>query len=410
MTSTATTHSSNASEPIDRATPVAVPRKAAMILRLLERLETGSLALDLPDGSRRTVGRGEPSASISVSDWAVFEDALRRGDVGFAEGWIDGRWSTDSLSRLLSLLVINRRELESAIYGTWWGQLFDRLRHLLRANTRAGSRRNIHAHYDLGNAFYQLWLDPSMTYSSGLFEGDSTRSLEDAQHAKNRRLLDELSLPSGASVLEIGCGWGGFAEAAASRGLHVTGLTLSTEQLAHARERLSRTAHGQARFVLRDYRDETGVYDGIASVEMFEAVGERYWQAWFKSVARCLRPGGRAAIQTITIDEALFDRYRRGTDFIQQYVFPGGMLPTRSGFDELARKAGLQVLAQHSFGPDYALTLKLWRERFMSVLDQVRALGFDDRFIRTWEFYLAYCEAAFEHGNTDVVQFTLVRP
>ena len=410
MTITATTHSSNPSEAIARQTNAAVPRQAAMILRLLERLETGSLALDLPDGSRRNVGRGEPSASISVRDWTVFEDALRRGDVGFAEGWIDGRWSTDSLSRLLSILVINRRELESAVYGTWWGQLFDRLRHLLRANTRAGSRRNIHAHYDLGNAFYQLWLDPSMTYSSALFEGDSTRSLEDAQYAKNRRLLDELALPSGASVLEIGCGWGGFAEAAAARGLHVTGLTLSTEQLAYARERLSLTAHGQARFVLRDYRDETGVYDGIASVEMFEAVGERYWQAWFQSVARCLRPGGRAAIQTITIDEALFERYRRGTDFIQQYVFPGGMLPTRSGFAVLAREAGLQVLAQHSFGPDYALTLKLWRERFMSVLDQVRALGFDDRFIRTWEFYLAYCEAAFEHGNTDVVQFTLVRP
>ena len=410
MTITATTHSSNPSEAIARQTNAAVPRQAAMILRLLERLETGSLALDLPDGSRRNVGRGEPSASISVRDWTVFEDALRRGDVGFAEGWIDGRWSTDSLSQLLSILVINRRELESAVYGTWWGQLFDRLRHLLRANTRAGSRRNIHAHYDLGNAFYQLWLDPSMTYSSALFEGDSTRSLEDAQYAKNRRLLDELALPSGASVLEIGCGWGGFAEAAAARGLHVTGLTLSTEQLAYARERLSLTAHGQARFVLRDYRDETGVYDGIASVEMFEAVGERYWQAWFQSVARCLRPGGRAAIQTITIDEALFERYRRGTDFIQQYVFPGGMLPTRSGFAALAREAGLQVLAQHSFGPDYALTLKLWRERFMSVLDQVRALGFDDRFIRTWEFYLAYCEAAFEHGNTDVVQFTLVRP
>jgi cyclopropane-fatty-acyl-phospholipid synthase len=223
-------------------------------------------------------------------------------------------------------------------------------------------------------------------------------------------LLDELALASGAAVLEIGCGWGGFAEAAASRGLHVTGLTLSTEQLAYARERLALTAHGQARFVLRDYRDETGVYDGIASVEMFEAVGERYWQAWFQTVARCLRPGGRAAIQTITIDEVLFERYRRGTDFIQQYVFPGGMLPTRSGFAALAREAGLEVLAQHSFGPDYALTLKRWRERFMSVLDQVRALGFDDRFIRTWEFYLAYCEAAFEHGNTDVVQFTLVRP
>ena len=409
MTITAT-HSSNPTEAPARAANASVPRQAATILRLLERLETGSLALDLPDGSRRHVGRGEPSAAITVRDWTVFEDALRRGDVGFAEGWIDGRWSTDSLQQLLSLLVINRRALEETIYGTWWGQLFDRLRHLLRANTRAGSRRNIHAHYDLGNAFYQLWLDPGMTYSSALFEGDTTRSLEDAQHAKNRRLLDELALAPGASVLEIGCGWGGFAEAATARGLQVTGLTLSTEQLAYARERLSLTAHGQARFVLRDYRDETGVYDGIASVEMFEAVGERYWKSWFQTVARCLRPGGRAAVQTITIDEALFERYRRGTDFIQQYVFPGGMLPTKSGFEALAREAGLQVVAQHAFGRDYAHTLRLWRERFMSVLEQVRELGFDERFIRTWEFYLAYCEAAFEHGNTDVVQFTLTRP
>jgi len=405
MTITATTHSSSSNDV--RAPAPALPRSAAIIVRLLERLSSGSLCLDLPDGSRRNFGRGEPSASISIRDWRVFDDAMSRGDVGFAEGWIDGRWTTDSLAKLLSLLVINRRELDAAIYGTWWGQLFDRLRHLFRANTRSGSRRNIHAHYDLGNAFYQLWLDPGMTYSSALFEGDSARSLEAAQHAKNRRLLDQLALPSGASVLEIGCGWGGFAEAAAARGLHVTGLTLSTEQLAYARDRLSLTARGQAHFVLRDYRDETGLYDGIASVEMFEAVGERYWPTWFESVARCLKPGGRAAIQTITIDDTLFERYRQGTDFIQQYVFPGGMLPTRSGFAALARKAGLEVCAEHAFGPDYALTLKLWRERFMSVLDDVRAMGFDDRFIRTWEFYLAYCEAAFSHGNTDVVQFTL---
>ena len=408
MNSTATTHSPSPHSTLSRVS--APPRSAAVVLRLLERLETGCLTLHLPDGSCPSFGRGEPAASISVRDWGVFEDALRRGDIGFAEGWIEGRWTTDSLPRLLSLLVINRRQLESAIYGTWWGQLFDRLRHLLRVNTRAGSRRNIHAHYDLGNAFYQLWLDPGMTYSSALFEGEATRSLEAAQHAKNRRLLDQLALEPGASVLEIGCGWGGFAEAAVARGLAITGLTLSTEQLAYARQRLALTAHGQARFVLRDYRDETGIYDGIASVEMFEAVGERYWQSWFETVARCLRPGGRAAIQTITIDEALFERYRRGTDFIQQYVFPGGMLPTRSGFAAMAREAGLEVQAELAFGPDYARTLALWRERFMSVLDAVRALGFDDRFIRTWEFYLAYCEAAFSHGNTDVVQFTLVKP
>ena len=414
MTINATTRSSEALAALAARAPRRsdarpIPRSAAVICALLEKMSSGSLEIELPDGSRRSFGQGAPCAALVVKEWSVFDDALRRGDIGFAEGWIDGRWTCDSLAALLGLLVVNRRDLEAAVYGTWWGQLFDRLRHLLRINTRAGSRRNIHAHYDLGNDFYRLWLDQGMTYSSAWFEGEADRSLEAAQDAKNRRLLDQLALAPGASVLEIGCGWGGFAEAAAARGLHVTGLTLSTEQLAFARERLGRVALGQAQFVLRDYRDEPGVYDGIASVEMFEAVGERYWPAWFATVARCLRPGGRAVIQTITIDDALFERYRRGTDFIQQYVFPGGMLPTRSRFEALARGAGLEVREQLAFGPDYARTLRMWRERFMAVLDPVRALGFDDRFIRTWEFYLAYCEAAFQHGNTDVVQFTLER-
>ena len=387
-----------------------VPRRAGWVIKLLERLSVGTLAVGLPDGTRRIFGHGEPTASIDISDWSVFDEAMRRGDIGFAETWIDGRWRTESLPSLLSLLVINRRELESAIYGTWWGQFFDRVRHLLRANTRSGSRRNIHAHYDLGNDFYTLWLDPGMTYSSALFEGDSGRDLESAQQAKNQRLLDQLALEPGARVLEIGCGWGGFAEQAVATGLNVTGLTLSTEQLAFARDRLCASAGpGRAEFVLRDYRDETGQYDGIASVEMFEAVGERYWPAWFETLARCLKRGGRAAIQTITIDESLFARDRRGTDFIQQFIFPGGMLPTRSGFEAMARRAGFEVRATLAFGADYAATLALWRERFMARLPQVRALGFDERFIRTWEFYLAYCEAAFRYRNTDVVQFTLER-
>ncbi len=387
-----------------------IPRGAALVLRLLQRMSTGTLAVSLPDGSLRVFGRGEPQANLQIAEWSVFDDALKRGDVGFAQAWIDGRWTTDSLASLLSLFVINRREIESAIYGTWWGQLFDRLRHLFRANTRSGSRRNIHAHYDLGNEFYKLWLDPTMTYSSALFEADAQRDLETAQHAKNRRLLDELALGPGSRVLEIGCGWGGFAEAAVARGLSVTGLTLSTEQLHFARARLAgRRGPGRAEFVLRDYRDEQASYDGIASVEMFEAVGERYWPVWFASLARCLKPGGRAVIQTITIDETLFERYRRGTDFIQQFIFPGGMLPTCSGFERMAREAGLQVNKTYRFGPDYARTLKIWRERFMACLREVREQGFDEAFIRTWEFYLAYCEAAFRHGNTDVVQFTLER-
>ncbi|GAA4413864.1 cyclopropane-fatty-acyl-phospholipid synthase family protein [Quisquiliibacterium transsilvanicum] len=388
----------------------AMPAAARIVLRLLERLHTGSLSLVLPDGRTLRFGRGEPAASMRLSRWEAFGAALARGDIGFAESWIDGDWQTDSLADLLSLLIANRDALESAVYGTAAGRLLYRIRHLLRRNSRTGSRRNIHAHYDLGNDFYRLWLDPGMTYSSALFDGDAGRTLVQAQEAKYRRMLDELSLPAGASVLEIGCGWGAFAELAVADGLRVKGLTLSTEQLAWARDRLAATGAGRlASFELQDYRDERGRHDGIVSIEMFEAVGEAYWPRYFETVARTLAPGGRAVIQTITIDEALFDRYRRGTDFIQQYVFPGGMLPSVPAFEAAARRAGLRVLRRFAFGQDYARTLQLWREAFCARLPEVRAQGFDERFVRTWLFYLAYCEAAFRSGNTDVVQFTLER-
>jgi cyclopropane-fatty-acyl-phospholipid synthase len=396
--------------PADRPVPLpaSAPRAARLVLRLLHRLQHGSLALALPDGAVLRFGAGEPRASIRLSNWKLFDASLRSGDVGFAETFIDGDWHADSLIAVLDLVVANRRVLEEAVYGSWWGGLLHRLRHLLNRNTRAGSRRNIHAHYDLGNPFYRLWLDPSMTYSSALFEGDASRTLQQAQRAKYRRIVDELALPAGSPVLEIGCGWGGFAEEAARAGLSVKGLTLSTEQLAYARERLAGEGLDRlARFELQDYRDERASYAGIASIEMFEAVGEAYWPDYFATLRRCLAPGGRAVVQTITIDDALFERYRRGTDFIQQYVFPGGMLPSPSAFEAQARRAGLRVTNRLAFGQDYATTLRLWRESFQSQLPQVRALGFDTRFLRTWEFYLAYCEAAFRHRNTDVVQFTL---
>jgi len=397
-------------EPRRAAKAAAMPAAARIVLRLLERLHTGSLAMTLPDGRTLRFGRGEPAASMRLSRWEAFGAALARGDIGFAESWIDGDWDTDSLADLLSVLIANRDALESAVYGTAAGRLLYRIRHLLRRNSRTGSRRNIHAHYDLGNDFYRLWLDAGMTYSSALFEGDAGRTLAQAQEAKYRRMLDELSLPAGASVLEIGCGWGAFAELAVADGLRVKGLTLSTEQLAWARDRLAATEAGRlARFELQDYRDERDRHDGIVSIEMFEAVGEAYWPRYFETVARALAPGGRAVIQTITIDEALFDRYRRGTDFIQQYVFPGGMLPSVPAFEAAAQRAGLRVLGRFAFGPDYARTLQLWREAFCARLPEVRAQGFDDRFVRTWLFYLAYCEAAFRAGNTDVVQFTLER-
>jgi cyclopropane-fatty-acyl-phospholipid synthase len=276
------------------------------------------------------------------------------------------------------------------------------------------------AHYDLGNAFYSLWLDPSMTYSSALFEQGvadgagahqpaPAAEMQSAQRAKYARVLDELRLERGARVLELGCGWGGFAETAARAGVHPTGLTLSPSQLEYAQQRLKRQKL-KADLKLQDYRDERVVYDGIASIEMFEAVGEQYWASYFEALNRCLKPGGRACIQTIVIADALFDRYRVGTDFIQQYIFPGGMLPSPSVFRAHAERAGLRLAADLSFGRDYARTLATWRASFMSQLAAVRALGFDEPFVRLWEFYLAYCEAGFAQGATDVGQFTLRAP
>ena len=393
---------------LDPIMPPGAPRSARILLGLLSRLAQGRLLLTLPDGQTMTYGSGEPCAQMRLRNWNLFAAVLARGDIGFAESWIAGDWHSDRLIDLIDLMIANRAVLDRAVYGHGLMRFVDRLRHLLNRNTRAGSRRNIHAHYDLGNAFYRLWLDDTMTYSSAVFGGNAALPLAAAQDAKYQRILDRLALQTGDKVLEIGCGWGGFAEQAARAGLQVKGLTLSTEQQAFAQQRLQGAglAHN-AQCVLQDYRDETARYDGIVSIEMFEAVGEAYWPQYFATLARSMARGARAVVQTIVIDNTLFERYRRGTDFIQQYVFPGGMLPSPDAFIAQARRAGLEVIDRFDFGQDYAHTLKLWREAFVSRLDAVRAQGFDDRFIRTWEFYLAYCEAAFRHRNTDVVQFTL---
>jgi cyclopropane-fatty-acyl-phospholipid synthase len=384
------------------------PRSARLVLRLLGSLRHGALTLVTPDGNSLRFGDQGAPVVLHLHSWRALTRALRAGDIGFAEAWIDGEWSTPDLTALLVLLARNRAQIDTLLYGSWWGSLGYRLRHLLRRNSRAGSRKNIHAHYDIGNAFYQLWLDPSMTYSAALFE-DGVTGLEQAQEAKYRAVLDQLALQPGQRVLEIGCGWGGFAVLAArAAGAHVTGLTLSREQLAFARARVERAGlAGQVALELRDYRDSEGSYDAVASIEMFEAVGETYWDDYFACVARHLKPGGRACIQTIIIDEALFERYRRGTDFIQQYIFPGGMLPSPTAFAAHAARHGLEVVATRRFGLDYARTLAVWRQRFHARLDAVRALGLDQRFVRTWDFYLAYCEAGFLEHNTDVMHFTL---
>jgi len=393
--------------------PRSAPTAAQAVLRLLQHLPHGTLDLQLPGGDTLRAGNGQaPRASLKLKSWDVCAAVLKRGDIGFAEAFIDGGWSTPDLPTLLRLLITNRQALERLVYGHWWGALWYRVKHLLNRNSRAGSRRNIHAHYDLGNAFYRLWLDRTMTYSSAWFSGDLTQATEAAQHAKLRRALRQSGIRPGERLLEIGCGWGALAEcAAADFGANVVGLTLSTEQLEHGRLRLAEAGlSAQAELRLQDYRalqDEP--FDAIVSIEMFEAVGREYWDDFFATLRRQLKPGGRACIQTITIHDDLFERYLKSTDFIQQYVFPGGLLPSPSAFRAEAAKAGFQVVDELAFGTDYAETLRRWRIDFLSRETEVRELGFDTVFMRTWEFYLAYCEAAFATGNTDVVQFTLQR-
>ncbi len=378
----------------------------------LPPLEHGELVLELPGHAPFTLGGNGPGprARLHVRQPArlVRRFALR-GVVGFAEGYIDGDWDTDDLATLLYLGALNDHHLPGHSPGARLARWIDHLRHRLRPNTRRGSRRNIAAHYDLGNDFYRLWLDPSMTYSSALY-ADPATDLETAQAAKYQRLLDRLGARPGDHILEIGCGWGGFAEHAARAGMRVTGITVSAEQLAYARGRIDRAGLAdRVELAFCDYRDLDRAFDHVVSIEMFEAVGEAYWPTYFQALARSLRPGGRAALQVITIDEAHFRHYRQGADFIQLYIFPGGMLPSPERLHAEAGAAGLRSLDRASFGPDYARTLAAWQERFDARAETLAAMGFDARFRRMWRFYLAYCQAGFREGRLDLVQTVLTR-
>ena len=394
--------------------PHTAPAAARAVIALLRRLTVGTLDMQFPDGAQARFGSGgEPRAAMRLRDWNVCSAVLSSGDIGLAESWIEGHWSSPDLVALLKLFIANRAAVEAMIYGTWWGSLANRIRHLLNRNSRRGSKKNIHAHYDIGNAFYQQWLDETMNYSSALFAGDTSQPMAQAQAAKVRRALRECAVQPGQRLLEIGCGWGALAETAAAEfGALVTGVTLSTEQLAWAQQRLQRAGvAGRAELRLQDYRDVGDEpFDAIASIEMFEAVGREYWCGFFATLRKKLKPGARACIQTITIRDDLFDRYVHGTDFIQQYIFPGGLLPSSAEFKTVARKAGLEVVNELAFGADYAETVRRWRLSFLGRDAELRRLGLDTRFMRIWEFYLAYCEAAFASGNTSVVQFTLRNP
>ena len=380
---------------------------ASIGARLLPRDVAGGITLTLPSGKRHRLGydRTGITCDLHLRNFRPVWSAMRRGAVGFAESYMAGDIDSSDITAVMRFYIQNRDALDKAASPVFSKSITDRIFHLMRANTRAGSKRNISAHYDLGNDFYTLWLDPTMSYSSALFEG-GTASLEAAQVAKYDLVLDALALEARGRILEIGCGWGGFAEVAAARGHHVTGLTISREQLDYARQRLGDKA--EIRF--QDYRDTTECFDAIASIEMIEAVGEANWPTYFGVLRDRLKPGGAAAVQAITIDEALYPDYRAKADFIQRYIFPGGMLPTREILAQQAKRAGLQFETVKLFGRDYARTLAMWRERFEAAWASVSALGFDEAFRRRWRYYLCYCEAGFSEGAIDVGVYRFRRP
>lgn len=381
-----------------------------LLRTLLPRPKFGSLGVTTPGGEFFNF-RGDiagPDAAVTIRRWRCLWRLLAGGDVGFARSYIDGDWATPDLPRLLEWGLRNEETIASAKMAGLAAILARRLAHRRRANTKRGSRRNIAAHYDLGNEFYEKWLDRGMSYSSALFTSPQL-SLEQAQDVKLDRIVSLLEIEGGESVLEIGFGWGGVVERLiAARGCHVTGLTLSSEQLAYARARIGRggLATG-ADLRLQDYRDVEGQYDRIVSIEMLEAVGERYWPLFFDRLRACLKPGGTCVLQVITIAEDRFVSYRQRPDFIQSHIFPGGMLPTKARVRAAARTAGLTLTAEQSFGDSYTRTLQEWRRRFIAASQDIEALGFDVRFRRMWEYYLAYCEAGFLGRAIDVSLFQL---
>ncbi|MFK0299226.1 class I SAM-dependent methyltransferase [Brevundimonas sp. NPDC090276] len=387
----------------------------ALLLRLLAAKWTwGRLTIVMPDGAQHQL-TGEAAghaAVLTIRDTRFAARVLKSGDIGFAEGYMAGEWGTPDLAILLVTLVNNYDHIRRLFDGNPLMNLVNGLGHRLNRNSRRGSRRNIHAHYDLGNAFYGAWLDPSMTYSSARFERPG-QGLEEAQRAKYASLARLMDLQPGHSLLEIGCGWGGFAEFAAREvGVTVTGVTISREQHDYARRRLFEAGLAErADIRLIDYRDVEGNYDRVASIEMFEAVGREYWPTYFQKVHDVLKPGGRAGLQIITIQEALFDEYDARTDFIQKYVFPGGSLPSEAKMGPILARACLSQTNIERFGGDYADTLAEWARRFESAWGEIvrTDAGFDDRFRRLWRFYLAYCEAGFRSGRTDVIQMALQR-
>ncbi|MDP5216446.1 cyclopropane-fatty-acyl-phospholipid synthase family protein [Ruegeria sp. 2205SS24-7] len=390
-----------------------LPRYFTQVMKLLETMNAGRLDIVLPDGR---VFRSEgklpgPVAQIDVHDPDIFARLVREGDLGFSDAYLEGDWSTPDLRAFMDLVHLGNETVYDGFTGQFLARAYERLRFWLQRNHRQQAKKNISYHYDLGNDFYAAWLDDTMTYSSAIFE-TGQESLEKAQIAKYASLVDEMGAKPGDHILEIGCGWGGFAEyAAKERGLRVTGLTLSQEQLKYASERIEKAGlSDHVEFKLQDYRDERGSYDGIASIEMFEAVGEKYWPVYFNTVRERLKPGAQATLQIITVADKRWEIYRNGVDFIQKYIFPGGMLPAPKILRQQVDMAGLNFVSSKEFGKSYDLTLRRWHETFNEKWEQIAAMGFDERFRRMWNYYLTSCGAAFDTGTCDVTQITLARP
>ena len=390
-----------------------LPRYFARVFAMSTEMNKGRIDFVLPDGRvfRATGKNSGPVAELHIHNSDIFARLIREGDLGFCDAYLDEWWSTPDLQSFMDLVHADNDNIYDGFPGMTLVRAFESFRFWLQRNHKEQAKKNISYHYDLGNEFYGLWLDETMTYSSALFE-TGQESHEAAQIAKYASMVDQMGAQSGDHVLEIGCGWGGFAEyAARERGIKVTALTISEEQFNYAQERIEKAGlSDMVTFKLQDYRDEKGVYDGIASIEMFEAVGEKYWPIYFDTVRERLKPGKNATLQIITVQDRRWDVYKRGVDFIQKYIFPGGMLPSPKALREQVEKSGLAVEKSIEFGQSYNISLRRWHETFNEKWDQIAEMGFDDRFRRMWNFYLTSCAATFESANCDVTQITIKRP
>ncbi len=392
---------------ISKQNSKAIPRKAKLLFSLLSRIEKGKITVKHPNGETSSFSGSHKGAEVTlqIHDWNMISYMLAKGDIGMGESYQKGMWDCSNIDKLIEFGIDNQDAISKVSTGNVINVLYYRFRHWMNRNTKSGSRKNIHAHYDIGNAFYDKWLDTTMTYSSALYNDVKNESLSQAQVNKYNRILDQLNIKDGTKIIEIGCGWGGLINEAIKRGAHVTGVTLSQEQYDFCCQKFDGNSNVEVK--LCDYRDLTGKYDYVVSIEMFEALGEEYWNTYFEKVNSLLNKNGRAVIQTITINDQDFNSYRKETDFIQEMIFPGGMLPCPKAFRNQSQKANFKVHDEFSFGLSYAETLSKWDEKYQQVKEELSSMGYDTKFHRLWHFYLKYCEGGFRSGKINVYHYVL---